>query len=40
MLLEVFGAWCDKLDGNELKATVLEAGDDRADESALKLCKS
>lgn len=35
MLLEVLLGGSDELDGRELEATVLEAGDDRTDEAAL-----
>jgi hypothetical protein len=36
VLLEVLLGGSDELDGGELEAAVLEAGDDGADETALK----
>jgi hypothetical protein len=36
VLLEVLFGGGDELDGYELEATVLEAGDDGADESTLR----
>lgn len=35
VLLEVLLGWGDELDGSELEATLLKAGDDVADESTL-----
>lgn len=35
MLLKVLLGGSDELDGSELEATVLEAGDDGSDEAAL-----
>lgn len=35
MLLKVLLGGSDELDGNELEAAVLEAGDDGADQAAL-----
>ena len=37
VLLEVLLAGSDKLDGSELEAAVLEAGDDGADEATLRI---
>lgn len=38
MSLEVGNTWLSELDGDELEALLLEAGDNLSDESALSVC--